>query len=88
MGNDAPEIPEPQRAPSEQPSQSAPDPATNGNGMTDPAPTPMPLDAEKLIEWMQATDKEIKMLRITQLAVCGAVLILVFTTAKVKVPSP
>ena len=79
-----PEIPDPQKSPPDEPKADAkPDgePSLNGNGT-------IQMDQDKLIAWIQATDKELKIMRLTQLVLCGAVLMLIVTVAKPKgIPS-
>jgi hypothetical protein len=85
---ETPEIPDPQNAPSEEGAGTAAQgqPGMNGNGGAPHGPEK--LDNEKLIEWIKATDKEIKMLRIGQLVLGGAILMLLITSAKAaKVPT-
>lgn len=85
---DAPEIPDPQKSPKDEPQNLPPangEPHMNGNGTPGTVPN---IDPEKLIEWMKATDKEIKMVRIGQVVLCAAVILLLVTSAKsFKVPT-
>lgn len=84
---DNPEIPEPERAPSPgdappRPMDQPVGPELNGNGGSGGFVPPQPIDPEKMIAWMKATDKELKMLKVNQLILCGAVLFVLFAGAK------
>ena len=82
---DNPEIPEPERAPSaEDKPVDAPagQPHLNGNGGDTQPVYDNDQFNEKLIAWMKATDKELKLLKINQLILAGAVLFVLVTTAK------
>lgn len=77
-----PEIPDPQAAPDK------PDPTANGSAPGNPEQAVF-LDNEKLIQWMKATDKQIRLLTLGQVAVSAAVLFLLFTATKgAAVPKP
>jgi hypothetical protein len=81
---DNPEIPEPEKAPPEEKTPLAdrpqPDPHMNGNG-SEGSPQ-ISLDQERLIKWMQATDKELKILQLTQFILCAAIITLIATRVK------
>lgn len=82
--DDKPEIPEPERAPSPEDKpldEPVGQPHLNG-GAGGYIPPPQHLDNEKLIAWMKATDKELKLLKINQLVLSAAVLFLLFASAK------
>jgi uncharacterized membrane protein len=81
---DTPEIPQPDKAPAGEAKPQGQS-SQNGNGGSAPKQAPPQLDAEKLVKWIEATDKELKMIRIGNLILTGTVLFLLFTAAKPKV---
>jgi hypothetical protein len=83
---DRPEIPEPEKkTPEDMPAD--PEGGVNGNGPTE-IPESLYLDNEKLIEWMKATDRQIKLLTTGQLLIAGSVMLLLFISVKGKPPTP
>lgn len=85
---DKPELPEPDKAPTGAEKDTPPDPKANGNGGTPiNGEQPMYLSTDKLIEWMEATDKELKLLRI-QGAILTVALVVVIFAIKPKLPTP
>lgn len=80
--NDIPDIPDPQKAPADQPT---PEPTSAGPESNGAEPNnKMPPGQDKFIQWVEATDKELKMIKLTQLVLCGAVLMLIVISAKPK----
>jgi len=84
---ESPEIPEPQKAAGSTEKPTPPDPALNGNGMTDKPEPALSVDTGQLVQWMEATDKELKILRIQGLVLSAALIALIVMT-KPKLSTP
>ena len=81
---DKPQMPEPEK----KSTGDIPPAAENGTGDIPHNPVlPPQVDTEKLILWMQATDKQIKMLTVGQIILCAAVIGVIFISAKVQPPA-
>lgn len=82
---DAPEFPQPEKAAPEDRPKPEGEPTMNGSGR----PQVQAIDNAKLIQWIEATDKELARQRVMTLVLCGAVLFLIATSAKgTKLPTP